>query len=380
MTVTRSAKLGLALAALLLLAGMLLFEVVPSRSAPQWSREAQQNPYLAAGRLLEKYGHRVRFQPEYGGVPGQPGALILTMPAGAVPATDIEPLLDWVRGGNRLLVPAPYLGRQGRLVRDPLLSPLGVRLHDRELDNGDDDEQDSVSPDRRLLSPAGDRWLETNFQARYRLEDTQAKAAESWADGNGAHVLVYRVGDGRVIVVSEAGLWNNRAIPFKDNAALLALLLEGTPANGRINLVYGGHVPGILELLWQKAWQPLTVLAVLCLALVWYGNTRFGPLLPSPDQPRRRLAEHLQAAGRYLWYAGRHERLYQSVRHSLRQHAFRRHPQWRRLDDAALIAEWQQHTGLEGDAIRQALTAAPNHDLARFLQDMRTLHQLRKLT
>ncbi|HEX5362001.1 MAG TPA: DUF4350 domain-containing protein [Fluviicoccus sp.] len=380
MTLTRSAWLGLAVAALLLLAGALLFEVVPSRSAPKWSEEALKNPYLAAGRLLEGYGHVVRFQPEYDSVPGQPGALILTMPSGTVPAKDIEPLLDWVRGGNRLLIPAQYLGQEGRLVRDPLLSPLGVRLHDRELDNGDDDEEDSVSPDRRLLSPAASGWLETNFQARYRLEDTQDKAAESWADANGVHVLVYRVGDGRVIVVSEAGLWSNRAISYKDNAALLAHLLEGTPATGRISIVYGGDVPGILELLWRKAWQPLTTLAVLCLALVWFGNARFGPLLPSPDQPRRRLAEHLQAAGRYLWYAGRHDRLYQSVRQSLRQHAFRRHPHWRRLEDAALVAELHRHTGLDDDVIRLALTAAPARDLARFLHDMRTLNQLRKLT
>ncbi|HEX5278213.1 MAG TPA: DUF4350 domain-containing protein [Fluviicoccus sp.] len=377
MTLTRSAWLGLAAAALLLLAGALLFEVVPARSAPKWSEEALQNPYLAAGRLLERYGHAVRFQPEYGGVPRQPGALILTMPAGAVPGKDIEPLLAWVRSGNRLLVPAQYLGKAGRLVQDPLLSPLGVRLHDRELEDEDEGE---VSPDRRLLTPAADGWLDTNFQARYRLEDTQGKAQESWADANGVHVLVYPVGDGRVIVVSEAGLWRNRAISYKDNAALLARLLQGTPATGHISIVYGGDVPGILELMWRKAWQPLTTLAVLCLALVWFGNTRFGPLLPSPDQPRRRLAEHLQAAGRYLWYAGRHDRLYQSMRQSLRSHAFRRHPHWRRLDDAALVAELHRHTGLDDGVIRLALTAAPAHDLARFLHDMRTLNQLRKLT
>ncbi|RZU45122.1 uncharacterized protein DUF4350 [Fluviicoccus keumensis] len=372
----------LAIAAVLILiaAGAFLFELKPVQSPPQWTEEATRNPYLAAGRLLEKRGFTVRYQPEIAAAPAKPGVLFLSLSSASLPDKAIAPLLAWVRQGNRLILPARLLGDEEGQVQDPLLPALGVVMHDQELEAAEHSLPD-YSNDRRLLSGnADDGWLEAGFQGRLVLEDTTGKALRALEDGNGIHVLEYRLGDGRIVVVTETGLFTNQAITWKDNAALFLRLFGPASHEGEAQIVYGGHARGILELFWDWAWPLIISVFVLALALIWYGNSRFGPLLPSPDQPRRRLAEHLQAAGRYLWYAGRHQRLYNAVRQSLRRHIFRRHPQWRSLTDGDLIEELTLFTGLDSPALRQALADAPTHDLARFVQDMRVLHQLRKLT
>ena len=365
-------------ALVLVLAGLsaLLFEVVPVKTSSGWSEAAKRNNYLAAGRLLEKQGLRVSFQPDFSGAPSGQGVLFLSSYAGALPPESIAPLQAWVRQGNRLILPAQYLGKGKKRARDPLLSELGVVLHDYR----EEDHEEHISNDNRLLLSAEDGWLHTGFLSRLVLEDTLDDAIETLYDGTGIHVLRYEVGDGEIVVLSETALFGNRQLNYKDTSALWLHLFQDLPAASKVWLVYEGDYPGILEILWCQARLPIISLGVLLLALLGYGNRRFGPLLPSPDQPRRRLAEHLQAAGRFLWYAGQQARLYAAVRHSLRLHLFRHHPHWRRLPDNRLIEELHRHTGLEPGPLHQALNTPPTNDLARFLQDMRVIDQLRKLT
>lgn len=371
-----SRKVWVVLVLLLAGLGTLLFEVVPVETSSGWSDAAKRNNYLAAGRLLEKQGVKVSFQPDFSGAPSGQGVLFLASYAGALPPAEIAPLLAWVRRGNRLVLPAQYLGKGKKRSRDPLLSELGVVLHDYV----EEDHEERLSNDKRLLLSPEAGWLNTGFQSRLVLEDSLDEATELLYDGSGIHVLRYELGDGEVVVLSETALFGNRQLNFKDNSALWLYLFNDLPGSSQVWLVYEGDFPGIMEILWRQARLPIISLGVLLLALLGYGNRRFGPLLPSPDQPRRRLAEHLQAAGRFLWYAGQQARLYAAVRHSLRLHLFRHHPHWRLLPDNRLIEELHRHTGLEPGPLHQALNTPPTNDLARFLQDMRLIDQLRKLT
>lgn len=367
-------RTGLVLAislGLLAVALALLVEVVPETSEPHWSPEALRNPYLAAGRLLEKQGMRVEFRPQFSGPPAGPGTLFLARYNGGISPGDAARLRDWVQQGNRLILTAPAPASQK--VGDALLGPLGAQ---RRFQMAKDDPR----RDRRLQLGDEPFWLETGFSPGLTLESSGGHPVDAWRDSSGVHVLRYPLGRGVLIVLSDAALFENRQIGRHDNAALLWALLDRPAPGQSLWIVHDGQFPGILALIWRDARPLVLSLAVLALALLWRGNARFGPLLPSPDQPRRRLSEHLQAAGRYLWYAGQQPRLYQAARQGLLQHLFRRHALWRHLDDTSLLDELARHTGLPVPVLQRALLTPPDHDLARFLQDMRVLHQLRKQT
>lgn len=370
---------GLLLGVLAALAAA-LFERVPVQSPPVWSEEARRNPLLAGGRLLERRGWRVDYLAAAGGPPPGRGVLFLRYDASTLPPEALPSLLAWVHRGNRLILPARYLGDPENGVRDALLEPLEVFLHDRELEEGEVADPEGREYSRRLAVDGGRHWLHTDFSPRFHLEDAAGKADQALADAAGIHVLRYPVGRGEIHVLSDTALFSSPELARHDNAALWLRLFGAPGADQRAWLVYGGESPGILQLVWRQAPEAVISLLCLLLVLVWHGNSRFGPLLPSPQAPRRRLGEHLLAAGRYHWYNGARDRLYLSARQRLRHHLLRRRPHWRALPEAELARELEHHTGIEAARLLQALNGPPHSDPARFLQDMRTLHQIRKQT
>ena len=182
--------------------------------------------------------------------------------------------------------------------------------------------------------------LQVRFQSDLRLNDAP------W--------LSIRRGRGRVTLLSDPGLFDNRRLADHDHADFLWALLQHNPG-GAVWLQYRRLTPALAQLLWQHAWMPLLGLTLTLLAALWHYSRRLGPVLaPRASEPRR-LVDHLQASSRFLWRHGAGPMLL---------HAARQFVQRRRVGappDAAVL-----------DCSDQPLT---ERDLVHLLQTLQRLNR-----
>lgn len=371
----RSALIVLALVALVV-AG---FTIETNTRAAGPSREALLNPWLAAARVLERRGLQVESVPVYGGLPARAQVMVLATPLDYLAPDEQDELLEWIRGGGHLVTalrPDPDADDTPDAEAASVLGKqLDVHLRTRTLT---DAERKSLvkQPLRALrLQPGG--LLQARLDARYSLRSGRLTPRWQAADTFGVHAARFALGQGRVTALSDLDWLNNRQLGTGDHAGLLWAVVDA-PAGTRLWLVPGVERPSLLQLLWQRAAYLLLALALFVLAWLWAVTRRFGPLQPALPPARRRLAEHLEASGRYLLRHGGLPSLYDASRQRLLAQVQRRHPQWRGLAPAQLAQQLAQRARLEGAAVERVLTApAPDH-LPQFAADIRLLNRLRK--
>ncbi|MFZ5755906.1 MAG: DUF4350 domain-containing protein [Pseudomonadota bacterium] len=383
--------LCLLLVALLALA-VRLTAVMETVNTPP-SQESRQNDFLALGRLAAALGARVTPMRELPGMPPAGATLWLTVPGRMLGGEQTGQLLDWVRAGGRLVL-APRTGNLWE--NDPLLAAAGLVLANPDHDwiveqlgvDTDEESRDDYGYETYDFHYAvGDAHsLQAGFDIGRNLEtvDGEAAGTPEFCDPVGCHVWRMTLGDGEVIALSEAAPFDNDNIGSLDHAALAVHLLA--PAPGRtLWLVYEEKVPSIFAVLWQHA--AFAVLALLVAVLLWIAAAapRFGPLQPGVHTERRRLAEHVIAAGRLLVQQRRQRDLWQVVHDDFRRTLHRRHPQAHGLSDHDLAALIARHAGIEAAQVHAALAppAAGGKDKriddAALADAIRRLDTLRRL-
>jgi hypothetical protein len=99
-------------------------------------------------------------------------------------------------------------------------------------------------------------------------------------------------------------------------------------------------------------------------------------VLAERHRARRRLLEHIEASGRFLWTHGQQAELIEAMRESLRRSLQFRHPGWSTSED--LYRKLAAMTGLPTGAVRAALAETPPTDEQSFTETMRVLEMVRK--
>jgi hypothetical protein len=381
-----------ALLATILLGLFVYFDIdlVPVDSVDRGSEDVRRNPLLAASLLLQQEGFVVSSKPSLTAMPVGAGTIIMRQSASSLSPAEAKQLADWVDAGNELITEAPpeWTGQRG--VPDPILDPLGVRLKSWEPSPpvfgkkraaGPPGGSFAKIPDSNLswieVSPK-EGWLQLGFLPSRYLEDTR-HTATGWLQGtHGMQALQYKFGKGQVIVLSDSYLFENGSIGDGDNAALLLRLVE-SPQGSHVWIFFDRSFPPLTTLLWTHARPAVIGVLVFAACWLWWIGRRFGPLLPALFVPRRRLSEHLHAAGRYLWYAGEEKRLYKVMRQNLRQRLLRRHSEWRQLSADDLVQLLATQSQLPAGQIQQALFGNVTADTGRFLNDMRVLSTLSRM-
>ena len=326
----------LALAAVLaLLLGWLL------HSQYYWAREdtyvgyqgeAQDNPYLAAQRLLQRTGHPATC---LAGLPDPlppPGELLILPWRRALTGAEAARLADWVGSGGLLLARAA-----GRGIPDPLFQRFGVSL------------PPEAGPATFTLDGPALR-LETGAIARC---DT---------------------GRGRALLCASLDCLRNEHIAALDHADFLCALADLHPG-GRVWIVTRDAAGTAWAWLWQRAWPALGALAALCLGALWALAPRFGPVLPDPDPARRSFLEHLDACGRYQWRIAHGRALLEAARAAFLLRLGQLHPAWAGLEPGPLCQALARRSGLPPERVDRALHHPAAH-AAAFLEAVQTLHLL----
>ncbi len=198
-------------------------------------------------------------------------------------------------------------------------------------------------------------------------------------------VLVWRgpLGDGEVILVSEARLLNNWALAGADNAILLDRLAALSHRGGPVLYEEFSHgyasAASLVKLLLTPPalFVTLQVIAVLLVVALWRSR-RFGPALPAPQTSRRSKIEHVTALAD-LHRRGRHQG---GAARRLRAHLMTRVRDrlghGARVSEDVLIRRLAERLPLAESTLREQLTPPQRSDPRSLLHYARRLHRLRR--
>ncbi|MDF3030425.1 MAG: hypothetical protein K0R03_983 [Moraxellaceae bacterium] len=364
------------IAALLVALLLACFTVEYEEYDKGYSREAILNPWLAAGRLLEANGVRVRFTPEYSRLPPQARVLVLATPLQYLDFREQTELLAWVKDGGHLVTELAA-GDEDDEGRNLIAGQLDVQRLQREPED-EKVMQDLPQQPRFLPVRLGDEGsVQAHFQPHGFLQAGRVAPVWEAKDRNGTHAMRFALGKGHVTLVSD-NLWmHNMNLGEGDHAALLWRVIDAQRGE-EAWLVHGMERPSLFALVLEEATPFLTALALAVLVWLWAISRRFGPLVSVLPTARRRLAEHLEASGRYLLRHGGLGQLHEASRQRLLAQVQRRHPQWRRLPSHELAVQLAARARIESGAVLRVLTTdSPDH-LLQFAADIRLINRLRK--
>ncbi len=254
--------------------------------------EAIRNPYLAAARLLERLGARTI---------STDGTILLRLPDTGetllVPGesrllgqAQTRELLDWVRAGGYLVAAASTPGS------DQLLKELGLGWSVSE--SAENEEPQTT----QLQAPPWTTASTLTVSWRRPLAFVVPASRASWsAPAEAPAVACVPYGRGAVTVIADGGMFTNDRLGLEGNAELLWYLATGPDHRRVVQLVARESYPSLLALLWHYCRAALASGLAALAALLWHSVVRRGPLLQPAAVERRGIAEHILAAGRFLW-------------------------------------------------------------------------------
>lgn len=346
---------------------------------------AADNPLLAAQRLLTRMGSvvitttsviklkQLRSQ----------DTLILCGTEGLFDATQTQQLLNWVEAGGHLILASNTVFDGSKNSSNPLLQQLKIyRLEDRL----------EYLPENQIIPATPLTWeneaLQIAFDPHYRLEYTDDPAIEI-LDDYGTHFLFYYYGTGMISLLSDMQFIHNQAIGQYDHAQFLWLLVHFERPAQQVWLLRSPHLSGITktadnipslgQLIWLK-WRAVVISAgILLLFWLWHIMSRFGPLLPDPPGTRRRLLEHIEASGHFLWRYRQTEFLLRGARQAVLTKLASVHPDWIRLSPSELSQQLAPLGKLSAKEIEEALYHTQPQTEIAFTQAIRILTQIRKM-
>jgi len=342
--------------------------------------EATDEPLLAAKQLLERMGTSVII------IQNLPEAeldsqdtLILLQYNSLLNEQKTQQLLEWADSGGNLIIVSDIVHDSEQSVKaqpDLLLSELNVFQYQNE------------SPTK--ADPTEFMWqeykLKVAFDPNYYLETEDNEPAQDISDKNGSHLLQYYYGTGIISILSDLSFIENDKIAAYDHAQFLWHLTHFERSETKIWLL--NHVledmeseiigetndwnmpnkmPTLFALIWTYMWTVVVSAIIILLLWLWSVSQRFGPLLPISKPVRRRLLEHIEASGNFLWRHGKTATLLHNARQALMQEINRTHPNWNQLPLSQLSEQLAQRCELSATEIENALSNK-NTDLVLTIQ------------
>lgn len=336
---------------------------------------ARTNPYYAAECYLEELGVETSTSWSPPDDPGQDlGLLFFFAPSRhPLPRRD-GALLKWVAQGGHLVVVArrPELGET--YVEDPLTDPFGVSARSQAGVPANTAALGKQDPNQLDLEFTGGYWLTPGSSEAFRWKYTAAGQIRA---------IGFQRGKGLVTILSDATLFETENLRGHEHARFLHQVarlradLNG-PLATRALIVRGDTPPSLLGLLWDAAWPLILTLIVWLIVWLYARTRRLGPVLPAPNLDRRRLGEHLEAAGRFLWRHRAQSSLIEPVREALLERVRRRRPDWAHLRQDAQVEALAEQAQVNPREIEDALYGPPPRTPDRFTRAVTLLEILRR--
>jgi len=345
--------------------------------------EARQNPLLAAERFLERMGTSVESRILYKNdilswdffewTLNREDTLILRRNRPDFTESQKSLLFKWLKTGGHLIIEAEK--------DDALLKKFRITLSKTDLDNNEPDEATPISFDWQGYP------LQVSFNQNYDLKPFYEPITKI-SDKFGTYALFYYFSQGYVTILSDLTFIENHQIGEYDNAQFFWHLLNSERAATRVFIFYNPTIDGSeskheIPSLWQLLWTNLgaVIISTLLLLLFWLWaiSRRFGSLLPEPPRARRRLLEHLEASGQFLWKQDQAVMLLTTAQQVLLKRLESVHPDWTRLSRRQLSQQLAQISGMSANEIEMALQKTKPKTELVFTQNIQVLTKIRKM-
>ncbi|OQW95045.1 MAG: hypothetical protein BWK79_03735 [Beggiatoa sp. IS2] len=347
------------------------FERVTETKYVGYQGEARYNPLLAAQRLLEQSGTVAQTAYSFSRVSSQltpqDTLVLLIYDDSYLTLHQHQQLLNWVKSGGHLII-SSLVTSDSEAEDNFLFNQVGVSIQENELEYEDVEQ----------ASTTDFTWNHYSLKIAFSPETvlkTRKLPSLAASSEYGIHLLVYKLGQGYLSVLSDLQFIYNDQIGEHDHAPFLWYLVhyQRQVAKTWLLLLRNADIPSLTMLLWQHA-QPFVVSSfVLLIFWLWSISRRFGTLLPSPPRTRRRLLEHIEASGHFLWRYQQSHLLLATVRQAVLKRLEQVHPSWVTLSRAELCQQLAQLGKLSPQQVDTALYQVQFETEALFTQAVQTL-------
>ena len=334
--------------------------------------EARYNRLLAAQRYFQSFGVVARSEEGLTILPPSKATLIIPSARYEMGNGEAQRLRRWVDSGGHLVVVPSAAFDEAYERRDLLLDPLGI-----DVDPIEDPETAGIVD---VDWPASNDFMTIKIDAyvRLRLGEHSEKVLLSLADEDGPYLIRLAVGQGVITVLSDARFLTNENLSKNDHAAYLWRVAQIDATPRPVWLLFSDGMPPLPTWLLRHAWSALLAASVLLILWLWAASRRFGPLRAVEPLARRRLLDHIEASGRFLWRAGEGERLLKGVRQALYRALELRHPAWAGIISQDLYQRLAELSNLPIETVQGALLYTHHGSEYEFTQAIQTLERIRK--
>lgn len=390
---TRQAWITLIIA-LLLIGGAIglfftLFEKQESTSHFGYSPEARLNDLLAARRFLKRMGiptENMATPSPASTLPPTSEVILLATRRLTVDKRTQDSLLAWVRNGGHLILTArsetvidgafDLFERFNEIEvdGDELLATLGLQTVAYTASNNELDDNDAIG----VSFPRSDDFVWVKFNLSLRLQANNEHFQSLAGDQDGEFVMTRRLGAGNVTVITDRRVLHNRVIGDKDHAQFLLGLINLAGYAEKVWLITEDDMPGLYAWLWKHAKATVTCAVILMLMILWSVSRRFGPVIDIKPPTRRRLLEHIQASGWFLWRHQHYEQLLAGMQHNLKHDMAIKHPGIQEMGATSAAARLAGFVDMTAEEIQAALGMIEVHNKEEFTTTVRLYERLRK--
>lgn len=347
------------------------YEKVTFEKGP--SPAARSNPFLAAKVFLESREvptETLRRWNRNRDLPPQDTVLFMLGDRQNLSPTYSKRLLEWVQQGGLLVFkPDQSLYQE---ATDTLLEEPGFFLYDED--------EDTVK--RGVIEVNWESGVSTkltfNDPLLFGVPEEQPIGLHVGTDG------VYRLavigyGKGALCVVADDSFLRNGTITEHDNAWLAwqVVIANGRPPSKAV-IVYGGSSGGLWSKVGTRGWPLLVTGILLIIVFCWGRGYRERALQPDPPPIRRRLLEHIEHTGLFLWKHRRSVVLAQAVVNELKNTMRRRHQVYQDADAAQVHHFMAEQSGLTVAEVEAAVDGPDTHTEREFLNRIIDLETIRR--
>ena len=334
--------------------------------------EARFNSLLAAQRYFQSFGVEAHSEEGFTILPPSKATLIIPSARYEMGESEAQRLRRWVESGGHLVVVPSAAFDEEYKRRDLLLDPLGIHVKAIEAP----ETAGIVDVDW----PGSNDFMTIKIDAfvRLRLDPHKEKVLLALADDDGAYLIRLALGRGVVTVLSDNTFFFNANVNKNDHAAYLWRVAQLNDAPRPVWLVFSDGMPPLHRWLMQHAWTALISASTLLVLWLWAASRRFGPLRAVMPLARRRLLDHIEASGHFLWRAGQGEQLLKGVRQTLYRALELRHPAWAGVSSHDLYQRLAELSGLSYEVVQGALLYTHHGSEHEFTQAIQTLERIRK--
>jgi len=344
------------------------FNIVSESVEIGYEGEARDNPLLAAERLLERMGTPVKSLEFLPDELDTQDTLILY--GSFLNEEQIQQLIHWIEEGGHLII-----------VSENLLALLDIK----QYQNGLNEAEIAQAPPTEIVFTKD--TLKVAFNPDYYFEYSDYEPALEISDEYGTHLLIYYYGTGLITLLSDIAFIENDKIGEYDHAQFFWELVHLERQAAHVWLLHSQimeeiqpekNVPSLWLLLWKNMWTVIISATILLLFWIWSASRRFGSLLPEPPRARRRLLEHIEASGHFLWRHNQAQVLLDSARQALLKRLESVHPDWLYLSQLELSQHLAQLCELPADEIEIALHGSKANTAFAFTRVLQIITQIGK--